>query len=142
MQPLGQVLFDSFDSLSSSAWTTSAVVFAATIVFLWLRNWLTYQPPVVLSYQPVMCGDITLETLSMHDGRDFLKPLYFAVRGKVYDVTKGKDFYGPGKCFHHCAGFPVKPALSMDHFLGLHRCWVPHFCWQGGQPGISKNVAS
>ena len=46
----------------------------------------------------MMCGDITLETLSKYDGRDFLKPLYFAVRGKVYDVTKGKDFYGLGGC--------------------------------------------
>lgn len=97
MQALGQVVSDALGSLFGSVWATSAAVFAATIIFLWVRNWYTYQPPVVLTYQPVMCGDITLETLSKHDGRDFLKPLYFAVRGRVYDVTKGKDFYGPGQ---------------------------------------------
>jgi hypothetical protein len=99
MQALGQVLQDAIGSVLSSVWATSAVVFVATIVFLWVRSWLTYQPPIVLTYQPVMCGDITLESLSKFDGRDFLKPLYFAVRGKVYDVTKGKDFYGPGRFF-------------------------------------------
>ena len=97
MQALGQVFQEALGSVLSSVWATSAVVFIATIVFLWVRSWLTYQPPVVLTYQPVMCGDITLESLSKFDGRDFLKPLYFAVRGKVYDVTKGKDFYGPGR---------------------------------------------
>ena len=83
--------------LQSSLWATSATVFVGTILFLWVKNWLTYQPPVVLTYQPVMCGDITLDSLRKFDGRDFLKPLYFAVRGKVFDVTTGKDFYGPGQ---------------------------------------------
>ena len=96
MQVLGQAFQEAFGTVLSSVWATSAVVFIATIFCLWVRNWLTYQPPVVLTYQPVMCGDITLESLSNFDGTDFLKPLYFAVRGKVYDVTKGKDFYGPG----------------------------------------------
>ena len=91
--------------VQSSLWATSAAVFVCTILFLWVKNWLTYQPPVVLTYQPVMCGDITLESLRKYDGRDFLKPLYFAVRGKVFDVTTGKDFYGPGQQslnFIHC----------------------------------------
>lgn len=96
MQALGQFVQEAVGAVLSSVWATSAVVFVATISFLWVRSWLTYEPPVILTYQPVMCGDITLESLRKFDGRDFLKPLYFAVRGKVYDVTKGKDFYGPG----------------------------------------------
>lgn len=97
MQALAEAVVNALSYVLSSVWATSASVFVATIIFLWVRNWLTYQPPVVLTYQPVMCGDITLESLTKYDGRDFLKPLYFAVRGKVYDVTKGKDFYGPGE---------------------------------------------
>ena len=135
MQALGQVLQEALGSVLSSVWATSAVVFIATIVFLWVRSWLTYQPPVVLTYQPVMCGDITLESLSKFDGRDFLKPLYFAVRGKVYDVTKGKDFYGPGRLF--CISQAYATAASGSQSPRLLRGWVSYLCWQRGQQGIS-----
>lgn len=113
MQALGEAAFDALNYVFSSVWATSAAVFVATIIFLWLRSWLTYQPPVVLTYQPMMCGDITLETLSKYDGRDYLKPLYFAVRGKVYDVTKGKDFYGPGGCF--LLNSSAQPSWLLEH---------------------------
>eukprot|EP00963_Diacronema_lutheri_P000117 scaffold5_cov331-Pavlova_lutheri.AAC.60 len=51
--------------------------------------------------EPVHCGDITLDELRVFDGRDPKKPLYVAVRGKVYDVTRGMAFYGPG-CAYSC----------------------------------------
>jgi len=38
----------------------------------------------------------TLEELKEFDGSDESKPLYLAVNFKVYDVTKGKAFYGKG----------------------------------------------
>ncbi len=135
MQALGQVLQEALGSVLSSVWATSAVVFIATIIFLWVRSWLTYQPPVVLTYQPVMCGDITLESLSKFDGRDFLKPLYFAVRGKVYDVTKGKDFYGPGRLFGLSQAYATTPSGSQSP--RLLRGWVSYLCWQRGEQGIS-----
>jgi hypothetical protein len=34
--------------------------------------------------------------LAAHDGRDASKPLLIAVRGKIYDVSAGRSFYGPG----------------------------------------------
>lgn len=42
-------------------------------------------------------GDIPLIELSKHDGRDPLRPLLLAVRGRVFDVTPGRSFYGPGE---------------------------------------------
>jgi membrane-associated progesterone receptor component len=42
-------------------------------------------------------GDITLLELSKHDGRDPMRPLLLAVRGRVFDVTMGRPFYGPGE---------------------------------------------
>lgn len=39
---------------------------------------------------------LTMDQLAEYDGRDASKPLYISVRGKIYDVTAGKTFYGPG----------------------------------------------
>lgn len=79
-----------------SMFFTAGIVFLVTIVGYTIWTWVTYTPPLPPEYQCQKCGDITMETLEVYDGRDWLKPIYFAVRGKVYDVTPGKDFYGPG----------------------------------------------
>lgn len=47
---------------------------------------------------PVECGDITEEHMSRFNGTDPFLPLYLAIKGRVYDVSKGRDFYGPGAC--------------------------------------------
>lgn len=39
---------------------------------------------------------LTLAQLADYDGRDASKPLCISVRGKIYDVTAGRTFYGPG----------------------------------------------
>ena len=41
--------------------------------------------------------DMTLTELKKHDGSDPEGRVCVAVLGKIYDVTKGKKFYGPGK---------------------------------------------
>ena len=41
-------------------------------------------------------GNMTLLELSKYDGRDPLRPLLLAVKGRVFDVTMGRAFYGPG----------------------------------------------
>ena len=38
----------------------------------------------------------TAEELSLYNGVEPAKPVYLALRGVVFDVTAGKDFYGPG----------------------------------------------
>lgn len=51
--------------------------------------------------KPIMASAVgslrlTLAQLAEYDGKDPSKPLYIAVRGKIYDVSAGKTFYGPG----------------------------------------------
>lgn len=41
-------------------------------------------------------GLITEETLKTYAGYDITKPLLIAVRGKLYDVGKDREKYGPG----------------------------------------------
>jgi hypothetical protein len=48
------------------------------------------------STAPVGSLRLTLADLAQYDGQDANKPLYISVRGKIYDVTAGKTFYGPG----------------------------------------------
>lgn len=49
--------------------------------------------------QVVPLKQMTLEELASHDGSDPSKPLYLAVKGTVFDVSKGSQFYGPdGAC--------------------------------------------
>ena len=42
--------------------------------------------------------DISLEQLHKYDGTDENGRVCVAVNGKVFDVTRGKRFYGPGNC--------------------------------------------
>lgn len=42
--------------------------------------------------------DFTLEQLREFDGKGPEGRILIAVNGKVFDVTRGKRFYGPGTC--------------------------------------------
>ena len=56
-------------------------------------------------------GEITLDELTKYDGRDPSHPLLFAVRGQIFDVTEGRNFYGPGE-------MPPRAALHCTVRLG------------------------
>jgi predicted heme/steroid binding protein len=48
--------------------------------------------------------DFTPEELSKYDGSDPSKPIYIAVLGQVFDVTEGKEYYGPEGGYKFFAG--------------------------------------
>jgi predicted heme/steroid binding protein len=50
----------------------------------------------MVSSAPAGSLRLTMAELAQYDGQDTSKPLYISVRGKIYDVTAGKTFYGPG----------------------------------------------
>ena len=82
-------------SLAFKSSKCCAVVFLGTLALLWLKSWWDMRNAVPLDVSAA-CGDITPEELAKHDGRDPFKPIYFSVQGRVFDVTAGRDFYGPG----------------------------------------------
>ena len=45
------------------------------------------------------------------DGTDGA-PIYVALRGRVYDVSAGTKFYGPGKAYNHFVGRDASRAFA------------------------------
>lgn len=56
--------------------------------------------------------ELTPQELSQYNGADSSKPLYMAVKGRIFDVTTGKSFYGPGGPYAMFAGKDASRALA------------------------------
>lgn len=66
-----------------------------------------------------MVYTFTPEELSKYDGvKD--KKIYFSVRGKVYDVSKAPDFYGPGAFIRATREVSYKPNVKPRGCPGLN----------------------
>ncbi|KAL0327620.1 UNVERIFIED_CONTAM: putative steroid-binding protein 3 [Sesamum angustifolium] len=61
---------------------------------------------------PTVAMELTPQQLKAHDGADPSKPIYVAIRGRIYDVTSGKSFYGPGGSYCVFAGKDASRALA------------------------------
>lgn len=66
--------------------------------------------------------DMTLEQLRKYDGTDEHGRLCLAVNGKVFDVTKGKKFYGPGH-------YPHSYNSNFNHYKRVRSVMVLVYIW-------------
>lgn len=44
------------------------------------------------------------------------RPIYLAILGRVYNVDGKKEYYGPGKSYHHFAGRDATRAFTTGDF--------------------------
>ena len=58
--------------------------------------------------------DYTAEELATFDGSDATKPILLCVRGTIYDVTRGRSFYGPKGPYALFAGKECARAFALD----------------------------
>lgn len=67
--------------------------------------------------------DFTPRELSNFNGFD-LEKIYIAVKGSVYDVSKGRQFYGPSGPYSNFAGHDASRGLAYNSFeLENVRTW-------------------
>jgi|SRR6056300_51864 membrane-associated progesterone receptor component len=62
--------------------------------------------------EPMAKGDLTLAQLREYDGRDEMKPILLAAKGIIFDVTRGRDFYGKGGPYNAFTGIDCSRALG------------------------------
>ncbi|KAI1500073.1 membrane-associated progesterone receptor component 1 [Biscogniauxia marginata] len=82
-------------------------------------TYLLYKPgePARLPREPpaVVFRTFTPRTLLPYDGQGG-KPVYLAVRGRVFDVSAGRNFYGPGGPYENFAGRDASRGLAYHSF--------------------------
>uniref|UniRef100_A0A915CXK7 Cytochrome b5 heme-binding domain-containing protein n=1 Tax=Ditylenchus dipsaci TaxID=166011 RepID=A0A915CXK7_9BILA len=68
-------------------------------------------PPPVPQIPPLKKQDMTVEQLKKYNGVED-EHICFALLGKIYDVTKGRDFYGVDGAYGALAGHDATRALG------------------------------
>ncbi|RGP62514.1 membrane steroid-binding protein 2 [Fusarium sporotrichioides] len=66
-------------------------------------EWMTQKFYKELILGPPPPTYMTLEELSLYDGRDPDRPILLAINGTIYDVSPGRRMYGPGGSYSYFA---------------------------------------
>ena len=72
-------------------------------------------PHIPRPTNPIVFQTFTPPTLAAYNGTAD-QPIYFAVRGRVFDVSPGKNFYGPGGPYENFAGRDASRGLAKGSF--------------------------
>lgn len=80
-------------------------------------SWLKPQAPAAIPKEEpaVVFRTFTPRTLLPYNGENDM-PVYLAVRGRVFDVTRGRNFYGPGGPYANFAGRDASRGLACGSF--------------------------
>ncbi|KAL8865980.1 MAG: hypothetical protein Q9174_006574 [Haloplaca sp. 1 TL-2023] len=91
------------------------VLFAFLIVLIYYR--LKPKPPAILTKPPppIVFRTFTPPELKPYNGENNM-PVYLAVNGKVFDVSSGRNFYGPGGPYENFAGRDASRGLACGSF--------------------------
>ncbi|EDK45177.1 Dihydrodipicolinate synthase [Lodderomyces elongisporus] len=68
-----------------------------------------------LNQKTIVQGKFTPKTLQRFNGKDSNK-IFIAVKNRVFDVTQGAAFYGPGGPYENFAGRDASRGLALNSF--------------------------
>ncbi|KAL2019272.1 hypothetical protein VTK56DRAFT_9816 [Thermocarpiscus australiensis] len=102
--------------------STNALVTPLNLLLIGVLLYTAYaflrpSPPAALPKEDpaVVFRTFTPRTLLPYNGEDG-RPVYLAVRGRVFDVTRGRNFYGPGGPYANFAGRDASRGLACGSF--------------------------
>lgn len=96
-EPIGKSAFYTvLEEVLTSPLNLFLVVVIAFIIFKICKNQYRHSTTYEPELEKMKKRDFTLEELKPYDGTGPDGRVLVAVNGKVFDVTKGKQFYGPG----------------------------------------------
>ncbi|PHT51200.1 hypothetical protein CQW23_10947 [Capsicum baccatum] len=113
--------------MTTAVWTTMTDI-VLQYTRLWPTSFFTIVALMVVTYkvacerQPPMTADscyscdMSEEELRDYNGSDSEKPLLMAIKGKIYDVSTSKMFYGLGGSYAMSAGRDASRALAQLSF--------------------------
>ncbi|OBZ84128.1 Damage response protein 1 [Choanephora cucurbitarum] len=84
-----------------------------------VRSYATSSKPVIQAAkhpEVMVFKNYTPLDLVPFDGHDQQKPILMAVNGSVYDVTRGRNFYGPEGPYANFAGHDASRGLAKNSF--------------------------
>ncbi|PSS06864.1 hypothetical protein PHLCEN_2v3522 [Hermanssonia centrifuga] len=74
----------------------------------------TIMQPARIDLDPPKDDPFTVEQLKEFDGSNAEKPVYVAIKGTVFDVTRKRETYGQGGSYNIFAGKDASRALGMS----------------------------
>ncbi|KAK5035967.1 Dihydrodipicolinate synthase [Exophiala sideris] len=103
------------ESFYAAATPLNITLFALLATFVYFRMRPKEPPTLPKGPAPIVFQTYTPRTLLKYNGQDNA-PVYLAVRGKVYDVSSGRNFYGPGGPYENFAGRDATRGLACQSF--------------------------
>ena len=100
---------------ASIASPINLILVSSLVLLIYYRLRPSTAPALPKAPPPLVFKTFTPPALKPYNGEKNM-PVYLAVRGKVFDVTPGRNFYGPGGPYENFAGRDASRGLACGSF--------------------------
>ncbi|KAI6246331.1 Damage response protein 1 [Erysiphe necator] len=106
----------SFSPEVQTVFTPINAILLALLIYVFYKQFKPAPPvEIPVTPAPIVFRTFTPLTLLQYNGQKDM-PVYLSVRGKVFDVSLGRNFYGPGGPYENFAGRDASRGLAKGSF--------------------------